>query len=52
MAKSIALLCLQSTDEGRVIAEAIKKDNEGITENHYSYFFDENELCFTLKHEF
>lgn len=31
MAKSIALLCLQSTDEGRVIAEAIKKDNEGIT---------------------
>ena len=30
----------------------IEEDNEGITENHYSYFFDENELCFTLKHEF
>lgn len=30
MSKSIALLCIQSTDEGRVIAEAIKKDNEGI----------------------
>lgn len=30
MSKSIALLCIQATDEGRVIAEAIKKDNEGI----------------------
>jgi phenol hydroxylase P2 protein len=30
MAKSIALLCVQATDEGRTIAEAIKVDNEGI----------------------
>ena len=30
MSKSIALLCIQSTDEGRVIADVIKKDNEGI----------------------
>lgn len=31
MSKSIALLCLQATDEGRVIAGAIKEDNEGVT---------------------
>jgi phenol hydroxylase P2 protein len=30
MSKSIALLCIQATDEGRTIAEAIKVDNEGI----------------------
>lgn len=30
MSGSIALLCLQSTDEGRAIAEAIRKDNEGV----------------------
>lgn len=30
MSKSIALLCIQATDEGRVIADVIKKDNEGI----------------------
>ena len=30
MSKSIALLCVQATDEGRTIAEAIKVDNEGI----------------------
>ncbi len=27
---SIALLCIQATDEGRTVAEAIKKDNEGV----------------------
>jgi phenol hydroxylase P2 protein len=30
MSKSIALLCIQATDEGRTIAEAIRKDNEGV----------------------
>lgn len=30
MSASIALLCLQATEEGRVIAEAIKQDNEGV----------------------
>lgn len=27
---SIALLCLQATEEGRAIAEAIRQDNEGV----------------------
>ncbi len=31
MSKSVALLCLQSTDEGRTIAEAIREDNKGVT---------------------
>jgi len=30
MSKSIALLCLQATDEGRTIVEAIRKDNDGV----------------------
>lgn len=30
MSSSIALLCLQSTEDGRTIAEAIKEDNEGV----------------------
>jgi phenol hydroxylase P2 protein len=30
MSASIALLCLQSTEDGRAIAEAIKEDNEGV----------------------
>jgi phenol/toluene 2-monooxygenase (NADH) P2/A2 len=30
MSLSIALLCLQATDEGRTIAEAIREDNEGV----------------------
>ncbi len=30
MSKSIALLCIQATDEGRTIAEAIREDNEGV----------------------
>ncbi|CAM3969932.1 MmoB/DmpM family protein [Arcobacter cloacae] len=30
MSASIALLCLQATEDGRSIAEAIKEDNEGV----------------------
>lgn len=30
MSSSIALLCLQATEDGRTIAEAIKEDNEGV----------------------
>ncbi|KAB7884586.1 MmoB/DmpM family protein [Poseidonibacter ostreae] len=30
MSASIALLCLQSTEDGRAIAEAIREDNEGV----------------------
>ncbi|QKF78550.1 MmoB/DmpM family protein [Arcobacter defluvii] len=30
MSASIALLCLQATEDGRTIAEAIKEDNEGV----------------------
>lgn len=30
MSSSIALLCLQATEDGRAIAEAIKEDNEGV----------------------
>jgi phenol/toluene 2-monooxygenase (NADH) P2/A2 len=30
MSASIALLCLQSTEDGRAIAEAIRQDNEGV----------------------
>lgn len=30
MSSSIALLCLQATEDGRAIAEAIRKDNEGV----------------------
>ena len=30
MSASIALLCLQATEDGRAIAEAIREDNEGV----------------------
>ncbi len=30
MSSSIALLCLQATEDGRAIAEAIKEDNKGV----------------------
>lgn len=30
MSVSIALLCLQATEDGRAIAEAIRQDNEGV----------------------
>lgn len=30
MSASIALLCLQATEDGRAIAEAIRQDNEGV----------------------
>jgi phenol hydroxylase P2 protein len=30
MSASIALLCLQATEDGRTIAEAIRQDNEGV----------------------
>ena len=30
MSASIALLCLQATEDGRAIAEAIKEDNKGV----------------------
>lgn len=30
MSSSIALLCLQATEDGRSIAEAIRQDNEGV----------------------
>jgi len=30
MSKSMALLCLQATEDGRGIAEAIRADNEGV----------------------
>lgn len=30
MSASIALLCLQATEDGRAITEAIKEDNEGV----------------------
>jgi phenol hydroxylase P2 protein len=30
MSSSIALLCLQATEDGRAIAEAIKEENEGV----------------------
>lgn len=30
MSSSIALLCLQATEDGRAIAQAIREDNEGV----------------------
>ncbi len=30
MSSSVALLCLQATEDGRAIAQAIKEDNEGV----------------------
>jgi phenol hydroxylase P2 protein len=30
MSRSMALLCIQATEDGRAIAEAIRADNEGV----------------------